>query len=190
MYAYVYNEPRPEIFFKGTARVCVGPGQAIGIRADSRFTAPEPELALIVGGKGNIVGYTLANDVSAWDIERENALYLPQSKVYTACCALGPAIITVDDLPDPYNLEMTCTITRDGQQRFTGSVSTSKLHRKFETLIEYLRRANATPAGTVLLTGTGIIVPEDAALAPGDIVTISIPEIGELTNHAQTVGAA
>jgi 2-dehydro-3-deoxy-D-arabinonate dehydratase len=190
MYAYVYNQPRPEIFFKGTARVCVGPGQAIGIRADSRFTAPEPELALILGSKDDIVGYTLANDVSAWDIERENALYLPQSKVYTACCALGPVIVTAEDLPDPYNLEMTCTITRDGQQRFTGSVSTAKLHRKFETLVEYLRRANPTPAGTVLLTGTGIIVPEDAALAPGDIVTISIPEIGELTNHAQTVGAA
>jgi 2-dehydro-3-deoxy-D-arabinonate dehydratase len=189
MYAYVYNEPRPEVFFKGTARVCVGPGQAIGIRADSRFTAPEPELALVLGSKGDIVGYTLANDVSAWDIERENALYLPQSKVYTACCALGPVIVTAEELPDPYNLEITCTITRDGRQRFSGSVSTAKLHRKFETLIEYLRRANQTPAGTVLLTGTGIIVPEDAALAPGDVVTIAIPEIGELTNHAQTVGA-
>ncbi|HXM43230.1 MAG TPA: fumarylacetoacetate hydrolase family protein [Bryobacteraceae bacterium] len=189
MYAYVYNQPRPEVFFKGTARVCVGSGQAIGIRADSRFTAPEPELALVLGSKGNILGYTLANDVSAWDIERENALYLPQSKIYTACCALGPVIVTAEDLPDPYNLEMNCTITRDGQPRFSGSVSTAKLHRKFETLIEYLRRANPTPAGTVLLTGTGIIVPEDAALAPGDVVTISIPEIGELTNHAQTVGA-
>jgi 2-dehydro-3-deoxy-D-arabinonate dehydratase len=187
MYAYVYAQPRPEVFFKGTARVCVGPGQAIGIRADSRFTAPEPELALVLGSKGDIVGYTLANDVSAWDIERENALYLPQSKVYTACCALGPAIVTADDLPDPYNLEMTCTITRDGRQMFSGSVSTAKLHRKFETLIEYLRRANPTPAGTVLLTGTGIIVPEDAALAPGDVVSIRIPEIGELTNHAKVV---
>jgi 2-dehydro-3-deoxy-D-arabinonate dehydratase len=189
MYAYVYGQPRPEVFFKGTARVCVGSGQAIGIRADSRFTAPEPELALVLGSKGDIVGYTLANDVSAWDIERENALYLPQSKVYTACCALGPVIVTPDDLPDPYNLEMTCTVVRDDQQRFAGSVSTAKLHRRFETLIEYLRRSNQTPAGTVLLTGTGIIVPEDAALAPGDIVTIRIPEIGELTNHAQTVGA-
>ena len=187
MYAYVYKSPRPEIFFKGTARVCVGPGQAIGIREDSRFTAPEPELALILGSKGNILGYTLANDVSAWDIERENALYLPQSKVYTACCALGPVIVTADDLPDPYSLEMTCTITRDGEQRFSGGVSTSKLNRRFESLIEYLLRANHVPAGTVLLTGTGIIVPEDAALAPGDVVTISIPEIGELSNRAAVV---
>jgi len=187
MYAYVYKSPRPEIFFKGTARVCVGPGQAIGIREDSRFTAPEPELALILGSKGNILGYTLANDVSAWDIERENALYLPQSKVYTACCALGPVIVTADELPDPYSLEMTCTITRDGEKRFSGGVSTSKLNRKFESLIEYLLRANHVPAGTVLLTGTGIIVPEDAALAPGDVVTISIPEIGELSNRAAVV---
>jgi len=189
MYAYVYRQPRPEIFFKGTARVCVGPGQAIGIRADAHFTAPEPELALVLGGRGDIAGYTLANDVSAWDIERENALYLPQSKIYTACCALGPVIVTADDLPDPYHLEMTCTVTRGGRQLFSGSVSTARLHRKFESLIEYLRRANHTPAGTVLLTGTGIIVPEEAALAPGDVVTIGIPEIGELTNHAQTVGA-
>ncbi|HLY17865.1 MAG TPA: fumarylacetoacetate hydrolase family protein [Bryobacteraceae bacterium] len=189
MYGYVYSQPRPEIFFKGTARVCVGPGQAIGIRADSKFTAPEPELALVLGSKGNIVGYTLANDVSAWDIERENALYLPQSKIFTGCCALGPVIVTADDLPDPYNLEMTCTITRNGEQRFSGSISTAKLHRKFETLIEYLQRANRTPAATVLLTGTGIIVPEDAALASGDVVTIRIPEIGELTNHAQIIGA-
>ncbi|MGA2592002.1 MAG: fumarylacetoacetate hydrolase family protein [Bryobacteraceae bacterium] len=187
MYAYVYNQPRPEIFFKGTARVCVGPGQAIGIRADSRFTAPEPELALVLGSSGNIVGYTLANDVSAWDIERENALYLPQSKIYAGCCALGPVIVTADDLPDPYHLEMTCTITRDGERRFSGSVSTSQLHRKFEDLIAYLLRSNPVPAGTVLLTGTGILVPADAALAPGDVVSIGIPEIGELSNPAAVV---
>ena len=96
--------------------------------------------------------------------------------------------MTAEDLPDPYNLEMTCTVARNGRQIFSGSVSTAKLHRKFETLVGYLRRANQTPAGTVLLTGTGIIVPEDAALAPGDVVTVRIPEIGELTNHAQTVG--
>src|ERR1700733_7524397 len=187
MYAYVYKQPRPEIFFKGTARVCVGHRQSIGIRVDSRFTAPEPELALVLGSKGNILGYTLANDVSAWDIERENALYLPQSKVYTACCALGPVIVTADALPDPYHLEMTCTITRGDRQVFSGSVSTDKLSRKFENLIEYLLRANHVPAGTVLLTGTGIIVPEDAALAPGDVVNVSIPEIGELTNPAAVV---
>jgi 2-dehydro-3-deoxy-D-arabinonate dehydratase len=184
MYAYVYRNDRPEIFFKGTARVCVGPGQPIGLRADAKFTAPEPELAAILGSRGTIVGFTLANDVSAWDIERENPLYLPQSKMYSACCALGPAIVTTDELPDPYKLEMTCAITRNGATRFQGSVSTSRLHRKLETLVHYLLRANPVPAGSVLLTGTGIIVTEDAALAPGDTVSIRIPEIGELSNPA------
>jgi 2-dehydro-3-deoxy-D-arabinonate dehydratase len=187
MYAYVYRETRPEIFFKGTARVCVGPGQAIGIRVDSKFTAPEPELALILGSRGKILGYTLANDVSAWDIERENALYLPQSKVYTACCALGPVIVTPDELTDPYNLQMTCSISRNGSKRFEGSTSTARLHRKFETLTEYLLRANKVPAGSVVCTGTGIIVTEDAALAPGDTVSIRVPQIGELSNVAEIV---
>src|SRR5579872_6926328 len=123
MYAHVYRSDRPEIFFKGTARVCVGPGQPIGIRSDSKFTAPEPELAAILGSRGSILGFTLANDVSAWDIERENPLYLPQSKVYSACCALGPVIVTVDELSDPYKLDMTCSVTRGGATRFHGSVS-------------------------------------------------------------------
>ena len=187
MYAYVYREPRPEIFFKGTARVCVGPGQPIGIRSDSKFTAPEPELAVVLGRKGRIVGYTLANDVSAWDIERENALYLPQSKVYTACCSLGPVMVTTDEITDPYNLQMTCEILRDGVVRFSGATSTAKLHRKIEQIVEYLIRSNPVPCGSVLCTGTGIIVPEEVALAPGDVVRIRIPEIGELVNTAAVV---
>ena len=187
MYAHVYREPRPEIFFKGTARVCVGPNQPIGIRVDSKFTAPEPELALVLGSHGKILGYTLANDVSAWDIERENALYLPQSKVYTACCALGPAIVTADELKDPYDLQMTCTIVRRQEVLFQGSISTARLHRKFEELIAYLLRCNHVPAGSVLLTGTGIIVTQEAALQSGDTVSIRVPEIGELSNPAMVV---
>jgi 2-dehydro-3-deoxy-D-arabinonate dehydratase len=186
-YAHVYREERPEIFFKGVARTCVGTGQAIGIRPDAKFTAPEPELAVVLGSKGSIVGYTLANDVSAWDIERENPLYLPQSKMYAASCALGPVIVTADELTDPYSLEMTCTIERNGNVTFSGRVSTASLHRKIETLIEYLLRSNPVPAGSVLLTGTGIIVTEAAALAPGDVVTVSVPEIGELRNTAAIV---
>ncbi len=93
-----------------------GSAEAIGIRSDSQFTAPEPELAVVLGPGHSIFGFTLANDVSAWDIERENALYLPQSKVYDRCCALGPVIVTVDEIADPYRLQMTCTITRDGQR--------------------------------------------------------------------------
>jgi 2-dehydro-3-deoxy-D-arabinonate dehydratase len=184
-YRHVFTAPRPEIFFKGTERVCVGPGKPIGIRPDSKFTAPEPELAVLLGSKGAVLGYTLANDVSAWDIERENPLYLPQSKVYSACCALGPWFVTPDELKDPYSLTMTCTVERGGTKLFEGSVNTSKLTRKIETLTEYLLRSNPVPGGSVLLTGTGIIVPEEAALAPGDVVTISAGGIGTLSNPAE-----
>jgi 2-dehydro-3-deoxy-D-arabinonate dehydratase len=186
-YSHVYREARPEIFFKGTSRHCVGPEQAIGIRSDSRFTAPEPELAVVLGTGGAILGYTIANDVSAWDIERENPLYLPQSKVYTACCAIGPVIVTPDEIRDPYALEITCTIRRGTDTIFEGSVSTSALNRKIDTLLQYLLRANPVPAGSVLLTGTGIIVTEQHALQPGDIVSIGVPEIGELRNPAAVV---
>jgi 2-dehydro-3-deoxy-D-arabinonate dehydratase len=182
MYAHVYRDPRPEVFFKGTARHCVGTGEGIGIRPDSRFTAPEPELAIVLGPAYRIVGFTLANDVSAWDIERENALYLTQSKVYDRCCALGPVIVTTDEIPDPYRLQMSCTVTRLGKVLYQGEINTAKLHRRLETLVEYLTRANNVPVGTVVMTGTGIIVPQEAALAPGDTVTIAVPEIGELTN--------
>src|SRR6185437_6025135 len=183
MYAHVYREERPEIFFKGTARVCVPTGQPIGIRADSQFTAPEPELAVVLGSKGSVVGYTLANDVSAWDIERENALYLPQSKMYDGCCALGPTMVPVEDLADPYALDITCTIERGASKLFEGAVNTSQLHRKIEKLVEYLTRSNHVPAGTVVLTGTGIIVTQEGALKPGDVVTIRNREIGELRNR-------
>jgi 2-dehydro-3-deoxy-D-arabinonate dehydratase len=187
IYAYAYGHERPEIFFKGTARVCVGPGQPIGIRFDSKFTVPEPELALILGPKGQVLGYTLGNDVSAWDIERENPLYLPQSKIYTGSCALGPVIVTTDEINDLGQLDITCTIRRNGETRFSGSVSISRLKRCVNSLIEYLMRANPVPPGSVLLTGTGIIVPEEAALAPGDTVLISAAAIGELANTAVIV---
>lgn len=186
-YAAVYRGDRPEVFFKGTSRVCVGPDEPIGIRVDSKFTAPEPELAVILGAGGKIIGYTVANDVSAWDIERENPLYLPQSKTYTACCALGPYIVTADEIPDGRTLDMSCVIRRGDQETFNGSTSTSKMGRPIEYLIEYLMRANEVPAGSVLMTGTGIIVTQEAALAEGDVCTISVPQIGTLSNPAVIV---
>ena len=187
LYDYVYNQPRPELYFKGTARMCAGPGRPIGIRADSKFTVPEPGIALVLGSRGQVVGYTLANDVSAWDIELENPLYLAQSKLYNGSCALGPVIVTADELLDPYSLELTCDIDRGGGTIFSGVMSTARLHRRFEALIEFLLRANSVPAGSVLLTGTGISVPEDAALLPGDTVTIRVPGIGSMSNPAAIV---
>jgi 2-dehydro-3-deoxy-D-arabinonate dehydratase len=186
-YAAVYKDKRPELFFKGTARVCSGPDGPIGIRSDSQFTAPEAELAAVIASDGKIFGYTIGNDVSAWDIERANPLYLPQSKIFDACVALGPVMVTADEITNPYNLEMECRIERDGQVIFEGSSTTQNLFRKIEQMVEFLLRSNSVPTGTVMMTGTGIIVPAEAALKPEDRVIISIPEIGTLSNIARTV---
>jgi 2-dehydro-3-deoxy-D-arabinonate dehydratase len=181
-YDRVYAADRPELFFKASASRCAGPGEPIGRRRDSSFTASEPEVAIVVGRTGTILGFTLANDVSAWDIERENPLYLPQSKVYNGCFSCGPVIVTPDEVRDPYALELTCRVLRGSREVFRGSASTGQLKRRFPELVDWLRRSNDVPAGTVLSTGTGIIQPMDVGLEEGDVVTIECPEIGVLSN--------
>lgn len=188
IYDRAYAEPRPEIFFKGTVTRCVGPNQPIGIRRDSHFTAPEPELALVLGHRGEIIAYTIANDVSAWDIGRENPLYLPQSKVFRGSCALGPALVTPDELPDPYDVPVHCRIVRAGGVIFEASSNTSRLKRTFNELLEYLLCDNPVPGASVLCTGTGIIVPQESALHSGDHVEIEIPPIGTLRNPVKQWG--
>lgn len=188
IYDRAHSEPRPEIFFKGTTTRCVGPNQPVGIRRDSKFTAPEPELALVLGHRGDVIAYTIANDVSAWDIERDNPLYLPQSKIFRGACALGPSIVTPDELPNPYELEIHCRIIREGRVIFQESSNTSRLKRTFEELINYLVCDNPVPGASVLCTGTGIIVPQEAALRQGDIVEIEIPPIGVLKNPVKQWG--
>jgi 2-dehydro-3-deoxy-D-arabinonate dehydratase len=186
-YAQVHAQARPVIFFKGTARVCVGPGQPVGVRFDSRFTAAEPGLAVVLGRQGSILGYTLGNDVSACDLERENPLYLAQAKYYTGSCALGPVIVTPDELPELSVLEMSCTVQREGRRQFFDNVPLARLARTIAGLVEYLLRANPVPAGSVLMTGTGVRITEEAALAPGDTVLVRLPEIGELSNPVAVV---
>lgn len=188
IYDRAHHEPRPEIFFKGTATRCVGPNQPIGVRRDSQFTAPEPELALVLGHGGDIVAFTIANDVSAWDIERDNPLYLPQSKIFRGACALGPCLVTPDEVPDPYDVDIHCRIVRAGETIFQESSNTSHLRRTFEELIEYLLRDNPLPGASVLCTGTGIIVPQECALQEGDMVEIEIPPIGVLRNPVKRWG--
>lgn len=182
IYSRVYHADRPEIFFKATPSRCVGPNGFIGIRSDSALTATEPELAYVLGSNGDILGYTLCNDVSAWDIERDNPLYLPQSKVFYGCCALGPMFVTPSEIEDPYNLQMRCTVLRNEEPLYEGEVNTSQINWKFEELTEFLMRDNPIPFGTVVSTGTGIIVPNDLPLAPGDIVDIEIDGFGKLSN--------
>lgn len=190
IYDRVYHSARPECFFKATASRCVGPHQPIGIRSDSVLTATEPELAYVLGSNREIVGYTICNDVSAWDLERDNPLYLPQSKIFTGCCALGPAITLAAAGPDPYALKISCRIIRDGKIIYSDSTSSGQIGRRFEELNEYLYRDNPIPPGTVVSTGTGIMVPNEYALVHGDTVQIEIEGIGVLSNLAQKLGGA
>jgi 2-dehydro-3-deoxy-D-arabinonate dehydratase len=182
IYDKIYEAPRPELFFKATASRSVGPHAAIGRRKDSAFTAAEPEVCVIVSRGGAILGYTLANDVSAWDIERDNPLYLPQSKVYDGCFSCGPTIVTPDEVADPYGIDVTMVVSRGTTEVFTGSASTGQLKRKLPDLVEWLRKSNDIPTGTILSTGTGIIQPLGSGLEPGDVVTISSPQLGTLSN--------
>ena len=185
IYDRVYASERPEVFFKGTTTRCTGPNDFIGIRSDSDLTAAEPELAYILGLEGGILGFTICNDVSAWDLERENPLYLPQSKIFEGGCALGPVIVTPDELSNPYNLSVTCQISREGKVIFEGETHTSKLNRKLEELNHYLCLHNPVPFGSVVSTGTGIMIPNEHHLAEGDVVDIEIEMIGVLRNYAR-----
>jgi len=182
IYDRVYDAIRPEIFFKATSGRCVGPNEPICLRSDSKWMVPEPELAFFLGKNHEIVGYTVGNDVSARDVERENPLYLPQAKIFQGCCALGPTIATQETIKDPKNLKIVCTIRRDGEIAFKDETNTSQLKRSLDELVEYICRDNLVPPGTAVLTGTGIIPPDDFMLKDKDIVEIEIENIGVLRN--------
>ncbi len=181
VYAEVYDAERPELFFKATADRCVGPFEAIGVRGDSEWSVPEPELAFVLQG-GEIVAYTIGNDVSSRSIEGENPLYLPQAKIYRRCCAIGPCLVTPESLPDPHDLEINCEIRRDGKIIFQERASTSQMVRRCRDLASFLLRHNNVPEGTVVLTGTAIVPPEEITLLPNDRVRIIIEKIGTLEN--------
>jgi len=177
-YLNAYEADRPEVYFKATPSRTVGPEEAVGIRGDSTWDMPEPELAIVLY-HGDIVGYTVGNDVCSREIERENLLYLPQSKIYARCCAVGPCVA---DVADPHDLEMSMTINRDGSTVFEGETSTAEMVRTVEELTEYFTRHNEVPELAVLLTGTSIIPPNNVTLQEGDDVSIHIEEIGTLVN--------
>jgi 2-dehydro-3-deoxy-D-arabinonate dehydratase len=182
IYDRVYSAARPEIFFKATPSRTVGPGEGVAIRMDSGWNVPEPELALVVNQQLELVGFTVGNDMSSRDIEGENPLYLPQAKMYARCCALGPLIALRDSIGDATNLPIKLEIVRDGAIAFSAETSTRRIVRSFADLIGYLGRDNLFPHGVVLLTGTGIVPPDDFTLLAGDEVAIAIEGIGTLRN--------
>jgi 2-dehydro-3-deoxy-D-arabinonate dehydratase len=182
VYDRVYSAPRPELFPKSPAWRLVTDGEPIGIRADSGHDVPEPELAIVASSRGEIVGFTICNDVSSRSIEGENPLYIPQAKVFAGGCALATGIRPVWEVADPKCLTIDLVIRRGGAEVFTGTTSTKNLVRELEDLIDVLFVPNEFPDGVILATGTGIVPELDFALQAGDVVEIAISEIGTLTN--------
>jgi 2-dehydro-3-deoxy-D-arabinonate dehydratase len=185
-YDRVYDADRPELFYKAPGWRVRGPGEPIGVRRDSSWNVPEPELALVVDARGTIVGMTIGDDVSSRSIEGENPLYLPQAKTYDGACALGPAIVAVDGAPQERTISMR--IDRGGRPVFEGRTSTRGIVRSFDDLVWWLMRALELPSGAVLLTGTGIVPDDGVTLSPGDEVTIEIAGLGRLHNPVEAIG--
>ena len=182
VYDRVYSAPRPELFLKSPAWRLVTDGEAIGIRADSGHDVPEPELAVVANAHGEIVGFTICNDVSSRSIEGENPLYIPQAKVFAGGCALATGIRPAWEVANPKDLTIDLVIRRGDDEVFTGTTSTAKLVRELQDLIDVLFAPNDFPDGVILATGTGIVPELDFALQAGDVVDIAIGEVGTLTN--------
>jgi len=184
VYDRVYTAERPELFFKATPNRIAGPGEAVRVRRDSNWSVPEPELALCINNRGEVVGYTIGNDMSARDIEGANPLYLPQAKTYDGSCALGPALLIADE-PLPPDTTIGVSIVRAGHTLFEGSTTLSQMRRTPAELTAFLYRETSFPVGCVLLTGTGVVPLDDLALQSGDVVRIEIPPIGTLVNPVE-----
>ena len=180
-YDRVYAAERPELFFKATASRVADPGDHVRIRKDASWSVPEPELTLLINPRGQIIGYTVGNDMSSRDIEGENPLYLPQAKVYDRSCALGPCVLISSETLPP-STPIRVEILRNNQSAFSDATTLAELKRTPSTLVEYLFRDNSFPFGAFLLTGTGIVPPDSFTLVPGDRIRITIDPIGTLEN--------
>ena len=186
-YDHVYEAARPELFFKAVPEKVVSPGDAVGIRRDARWNVPEPELTLVINSSRSIVGFTIGNDMSSRDIEGENLLYLPQAKIYTRSCAIGPWVVVGARHEDVRQWTIELEIRRAGAVVFAGETCVDRIKRTFGELVDYLFRSQAFPRGAMLLTGAGIVPPDSFTLAEGDCVRIAISGIGALENPVTVV---
>jgi 2-dehydro-3-deoxy-D-arabinonate dehydratase len=182
IYDMVYESERPEILIKGLGYRTVGPNDIICIRSDSSWNVPEPEFTLVYGEK-KVVAYMIGNDVSSRDIEGENPLYLPQAKVWRSSCSIGPYLVTTEELKDPRKVAISLVIHRDGDVVFSGETSTANMKRRFEELTEHLFRDNPVPRGAIMLTGVGVVPPDDFTLKHGDLVEITMDGLGTMRNY-------
>ncbi len=186
-YDRVYDADRPELFFKCLPEKVVTSDESVGIRKDSQWSVPEPELALMINPAGNIVGYLLGNDMSSRDIEGANLLYLPQAKIYNRSCAIAPFVVVGVDEETVRTWQVSLEVKRNGSVAFFGQTSPGQIKRSFQELVDYLFRSQDFPLGAVLFTGTGIVPPQDFTLKAGDEIIISCPPIGKLVNSVTVV---
>jgi 2-dehydro-3-deoxy-D-arabinonate dehydratase len=182
VYQLVYEADRPELFFKATARRTVGHDGEVGIRADAQTSVPEPEVAIVMNKFGELIGMSICNDMTSRNIEGENPLYLSQAKIYYGSTALGPMIRPIWEIVDHDKLDIYAKIERTGSIVWQAETSLKSLNRSFEDLIDYLFKCQHFPVGVVLSTGTGIVPPLDISLMAGDVVTITVDQIGTLVN--------
>ncbi|OIJ24227.1 fumarylacetoacetate hydrolase family protein [Nocardioides luteus] len=185
VYDKVYSAQRPELFLKAPAWRLVTEGEPVGIRADSGHDVPEPELAVVVNAHGEIIGYTVCNDMSSRSIEGENPLYLSQAKVYAGAAALAAGIRPAWEVPDATDLAITLVVRRNGHEVVAAETSSDQLVRPIQQLVDYLFAANHFPDGAALATGTGIVPDLDFSLRPADLVEIEIAEVGRLVNRVE-----
>ena len=187
-YNRVYESDRPELFLKATPHRVSGPGEPLAIRNDSQWNVPEPELTLVLNSRLNLVGMTAGNDMSSRDIEGENPLYLPQAKVYDACCGLGPVITLADSMPPSDQIRIRLVVRRGAELAFEGATCVSEMARTLDELISWLGRDNSFPNGVLLMTGTGVVPDRQFTLQVGDQVDITIDGIGTLSNPIVRAG--
>jgi 2-dehydro-3-deoxy-D-arabinonate dehydratase len=179
-YDRVYDAPRPELFFKAPAWRVRASGDAVRIRRDARWSVPEPEIVLSINARGDIIGFTIGNDMSSRDIEGENPLYLPQAKIYDGACAIGPALLVTDSLPADTPIELR--VTRARAVVYEGRTTFGQMRRDPRELVEFLYRETSFPSGAMLFTGTGIVPPDEFTLHRADEIQIHVPPIGTLVN--------
>jgi 2-dehydro-3-deoxy-D-arabinonate dehydratase len=187
LYSYVYDSQRPEIFFKALGHHCVGTNKYITIRSDSDETFIEAELALIFNSKGDVIGYTAANDITAWDIEKECPLFLNQAKIFKGSCVLGPCVVPERFIQSPLNLDVNCKLIRNGELIYEGKGSTKNMKRSIAEFKDYLFRDNVISNGTVFCTGTAIGIPNNMFINDGDLCHIEVDKIGFIKNLAKKV---
>ena len=133
------------------------------------------------GAGGEARGGTTGTDAAGGEMWGANRLYIPQAKICAGACALGPALAGPADWDAPWSIRLRIT-NADGAELFSGETSTDRMKRTPRELAEWAVRDNPIPPGSVLLTGTGLVPPDDYTLRPGHVVTIEIEGIGVLTN--------